>query len=827
MAPLAGRRKPVCFYCNCKSAKSRPRDVRQWKCERCEAVNYLDEDGEVADPPVDATASNNIKYAHSIRRPPSPVFDTQDEALFCATCIKNQHFLTQALASYLPATTDSNYQVYEDSFPEYKKELEDRYPPICERCAPRASDRLKATSYAAKTDHVRRMMDRTRDASISRRDVWDWRGPMLALGAISWWSSSALFVLWHVAGATTGAPTYIRHSRSFTSVASRCFQIGSGSECVDFISPYVSLALVLAILSSWWNPCISEKLRIQRGRMVGLSEFYRLQFATVFVRVLAWLLLGRSSQMLPGDIEYIGLHAFLGGFNILMFIISHRTIQINYAPRVSFQDSPEPLVVSKKVPTFPDPAARRLQGTTQTRFEAASRLSRSNASFPINSLAPRLNQSPAIPHKPPTPPPDEDDEEDAMDWQPTSTSPLFGPSTRSQQPISLPKGPSPFYGHLPPAPISQAQRLRNPPNQPALRRVSNEQRENFFRSMINRRSTNSSETDNYSTKSNDGTEEAPQTGKLRRSHQPNMADPKFFPAADMEDTGLESLFNAAFSLGDEPLTLQSSLHKRDQRYAEKCLLYYSSRPTWGRFLVILILVFATLVWLLVENFQDYRATMQILALGIVTGAGANGFIEEILLPEPYRSLTMLLVYGFLTAVPIYGYFALMPSETIFETTPKSLLEQIAGPGLSRWPVLPIVSLITFEISRWSEARAVASATAPPSNTRKITQELKSSSLDTRSSNAKHRDDGGTRPLIKNEVPLAPPVHPIPESEKRLTRSSRLSPNTTSSFSFGLGDSPSKTPKQVKFATLSSAGTGNDVIASRSRSRGAQTWAGRS
>ena len=280
------------------------------------------QDGEVADPPVDATASNNIKYAHSIRRPPSPVFDTQDEALFCATCIKNQHFLTQALASYLPATTDSNYQVYEDSFPEYKKELEDRYPPICERCAPRASDRLKATSYAAKTDHVRRMMDRTRDASISRRDVWDWRGPMLALGAISWWSSSALFVLWHVAGATTGAPTYIRHSRSFTSVASRCFQIGSGSECVDFISPYVSLALVLAILSSWWNPCISEKLRIQRGRMVGLSEFYRLQFATVFVRVLAWLLLGRSSQMLPGDIEYIGLHAFLGGFNILVCPLS-------------------------------------------------------------------------------------------------------------------------------------------------------------------------------------------------------------------------------------------------------------------------------------------------------------------------------------------------------------------------------------------------------------------------------------------------------------------------------------------------------------------------
>lgn len=37
------RRKPICFYCGCRSANKRDGEVRQWECEKCEAVNYLDE----------------------------------------------------------------------------------------------------------------------------------------------------------------------------------------------------------------------------------------------------------------------------------------------------------------------------------------------------------------------------------------------------------------------------------------------------------------------------------------------------------------------------------------------------------------------------------------------------------------------------------------------------------------------------------------------------------------------------------------------------------------------------------------------------------------
>lgn len=37
------RRKLVCFYCNRRSAQDRKHGIRQWQCERCDAVNHLDE----------------------------------------------------------------------------------------------------------------------------------------------------------------------------------------------------------------------------------------------------------------------------------------------------------------------------------------------------------------------------------------------------------------------------------------------------------------------------------------------------------------------------------------------------------------------------------------------------------------------------------------------------------------------------------------------------------------------------------------------------------------------------------------------------------------
>lgn len=42
MAPLFSKRLS-CFYCGKRSAQSDGGSIRKWRCNHCEAINYLDE----------------------------------------------------------------------------------------------------------------------------------------------------------------------------------------------------------------------------------------------------------------------------------------------------------------------------------------------------------------------------------------------------------------------------------------------------------------------------------------------------------------------------------------------------------------------------------------------------------------------------------------------------------------------------------------------------------------------------------------------------------------------------------------------------------------
>lgn len=82
-----------------------------------------------------------------------------------------------------------------------------------------------------------------------------------------------------------------------------------------------------------------------------------------------------------------------------------------------------------------------------------------------------------------------------MEWTPTkaqSQHRAFNPpksiqrTTESFGGAPLVDQPSPFWYKVPPAPVTPAQRLRNPPNRPALRVSSQEVKENFFNRVTQR-----------------------------------------------------------------------------------------------------------------------------------------------------------------------------------------------------------------------------------------------------------------------------------------------------------------------------------------------------
>jgi hypothetical protein len=97
---------------------------------------------------------------------------------------------------------------------------------------------------------------------------------------------------------------------------------------------------------------------------------------------------------------------------------------------------------------------------------------------------------------------------------------------------------SPFWYKVPPAPISPAHLLRNPPNQPRLRVTSQEVKENFFNTVA-RRNSGSDEFGNPVNQSN---------GKPR--YDMELRQQQFFPLSPPTeaDTGLADLFTS-FSLG--------------------------------------------------------------------------------------------------------------------------------------------------------------------------------------------------------------------------------------------------------------------------------------
>lgn len=196
----------------------------------------------------------------------------------------------------------------------YRKDLEERYPQVCENCAPRVQERIRATGYAAKTDHLRRMMERTRGHG-SVREESGWKGILAVVGGTAWFISLACQVAWD--GLVLSMPG--QHDQGLVdediSVSACMQQVMRGSHLAPgctIIAPFTArLALLLGFLSCWWNPKLQEISRRRGGRLTGVSEYYKQQALLLLVRLLAYFYL---NQMPDSDIDIqktLGIHAFL------------------------------------------------------------------------------------------------------------------------------------------------------------------------------------------------------------------------------------------------------------------------------------------------------------------------------------------------------------------------------------------------------------------------------------------------------------------------------------------------------------------------------------
>ncbi|GAD93242.1 conserved hypothetical protein [Paecilomyces variotii No. 5] len=564
-----------CFYCGRRSAQADKGPIRRWHCKHCEAVNYLDENGEITDPP--AAETNPEVYGPGASSPPFESINFGESGLFCSKCARNQHLFTSALASYFPATDDPAYAAYEREYPKFRQNLEERYPQVCQNCEPRIKERIRQAGYEAKSDHLRRMMERSKTGRAARKARnRNWRSVLVFAGALGYWASVAGQLAWSFMGSLSAksmpsdSGDALNLSSFTTCVTQSVLTRRVDGYCSSGLAHYAGLALLLGILSLWWNPKLRFKVEGRTGRFIGLGEYYKVQLIVLVLRSAFWAVLkDPSTSGLRADLPP-ALHAFMMVFTILSVVVSRRVVRYDTRPLVLWSDNTPSATPNRKPETSAVPSTGNVKSTPLGGLKTEQPQLR----FPFEKLvsaSPAQRNEPTIP---PTPPPEAED----MDWTPSlreEIKPTF--SVYQKEKKSVLDGPLPFTGTLPPAPKPPSWQLRNPAPQKPVERIV--------------------QTNPFHHAPTQGTEWRP--SRDRSSSDVVFAPPKFFPASDRGVTGLESLFDRTFTIKSPEEEMNEDWHRLSNM--TRTATSNAEAPMLFPYLRLGLLLLSLLAWFLSET----------------------------------------------------------------------------------------------------------------------------------------------------------------------------------------------------------------------------------
>ncbi|KAI0884622.1 Ima1 N-terminal domain-containing protein [Annulohypoxylon maeteangense] len=584
MSTLRSRKYLSCFYCGRRS-KFRFEGQKSFDCTNCDATNWLDDYGEITDPPSSPSVIERSRVQYAIPRPSAPPRSLSpdaagsEESIFCDTCLRNQHMLTSSLAQFeWPEDQRSaEYVLREKKYYALRKDLEKRYPQMCADCEPRVEKKLHEASYTAQTDHLRRMMDRTRSQrqEVKQRGFLD---VVDTFGKWSWHLGFALQFLWHIAmvWSLIVDPYILGEAGANSRVATALkgiHQLSYGRlPRLPQADSYMRWAINLGLYSLPWNPRFKQTIRGFTAHYLGFKHWYTYQLFILLVRY-AGISMAQYSSLKGSQISaQLGAQLAIALSMTYVYHASRRSIHTDTSPlfrqyskansprtpTARSEAKPEPLREQNDLGSALDEIAqsppRPHNGSTQ-RFVRSSNnygTTTSNGMFGGVHERSHRNQSseptfgslhlsdPIIVDKP-EPQVVQYDEE--MDWTPSAsqhrafseynpyrvknTNPRF-----NDAPIEPKSGP--IWYKVPPAPTNPAQRMRNPPMRPIIRESPKEKKENFFKSTRGPVDMGSSKQNSLS--------------------DIKFSDPKFFAPEDKDDPrdGLSKMFASSFSISPSP-----------------------------------------------------------------------------------------------------------------------------------------------------------------------------------------------------------------------------------------------------------------------------------
>ncbi|KAM3539922.1 hypothetical protein ARSEF1564_007161 [Beauveria bassiana] len=576
-----GRTKHLsCFYCGKQTGLKYDGTITDFLCLSCDATNYLDQNGDITDPPVatEREAAPPSQYAR-----PQPAASIEPDAVFCSTCLKNQRLFTASLAQYLPDDpSHPDYAELDGNYYRYRRNLERRYPQVCEACAGTVQDRIRQAGYTAKTDHLRRMMDKSRGrtaaaATTRRAGILDAVG---VLGAWLWRAGLAAQLLWHLQHIVRALER--QDNGMYDPDDSGVVVKGLAATRLALAwlpdgDALMRASIAAAILSVWWNPHFVQFSRGFTRHLLGFTRWYSFQGLIVFFRILFRSVLSMQGGAAQSQSAQLSVHLATAGIMCFIYSIASRSIKVDTTPLFRPDDKPltprhsmTPIKRREQdAKTFSELFNEALDSTPQKGGGGGGGVSSLTATpgTPGSSFVPPsqlkmmqrgFNSTPLQPSSAA-----HADSGDEMDWSPsqpphrafrTDTSTTTTTTTAQNKDALRPFGQSPthdnsgssnnqrpFWFKVPPAPTNPARQLRNPPNAPVLRKKPVKQDGVFFSS-----SRDSAKFRNRNSAAGDNDKDEAQASMTFRN-------PRFFAPEKPNDeaNSLADLLSESFSLGNE------------------------------------------------------------------------------------------------------------------------------------------------------------------------------------------------------------------------------------------------------------------------------------
>jgi hypothetical protein len=185
----------------------------------------------------------------------------------------------------------------------------------------KVDSKLQEAGYTARTDHLRRMVERGRTKKSQSRGA-SWLVVVESCGRWLYWASLVFQLLWHFYKVDFLVREIIQDEHNGRLLAAYFTWTRRFLDALPSTEKLVQYSFRTSVLSLWWNPMVPQVIRGFSQHILGLRSWYLCQIFSVFLR---YFLFGFSQWQADHQDE---IHAQLGIHSVMAFVscyVSHHS----------------------------------------------------------------------------------------------------------------------------------------------------------------------------------------------------------------------------------------------------------------------------------------------------------------------------------------------------------------------------------------------------------------------------------------------------------------------------------------------------------------------